>query len=494
MRSISIASLLGGVAMICLAGTAASAATAPHQGSASDDGTTTAAPSGAGSASGTIETVIVTAEKRSEDSQKVPVALTAVDGNMLDSQGIHGFEDLSMRIPSLRFGSGVTGGENVITLRGLGSQNTTPGGDSPVAYNVNGVDAATDDGDRPGILRRAAGRGAARAAGHALRPQLGRRLRQRDHRTAERRVRRLGSTRCSATTPPASSAAGSTARSSTAAASRSMGALTAVSAEHSPIRDRISRPSPARPTIRTARTTGWCAGNCISSSRQKPTCCCSPTTATATTLPRPTPPGGKRPRATSPRRSGSRSVRACDFSTAAKFNPRVFCHDAPETATNTTQLYSATLNWELPWADFTSVTAYERGSVAQVSDGDGSNLPIAIGAPWTMNNPQFSQEFRLASRDSASPIRWLAGFIYFYVQRLRGLRLHRHRLQRHLPAARRFRRVHLPQPRLHQDLVLAPFGQMDFDLAKTHARRAADLHARASLQPGPEVRLQLPEL
>jgi len=33
----------------------------------------------------------------------------------------------------------VTGGENVITLRGIGSQNTTSGGDSPVAYNVDGV-------------------------------------------------------------------------------------------------------------------------------------------------------------------------------------------------------------------------------------------------------------------------------------------------------------------------------------------------------------------
>jgi len=87
----------------------------------------------------TVETVIVTAEKRSENSQRVPVALTALDGSTLNQQGIIGFADLAQRVPDLRFGNGVTGGENVITMRGVGSQNTTPGGDSPVSYSVDGV-------------------------------------------------------------------------------------------------------------------------------------------------------------------------------------------------------------------------------------------------------------------------------------------------------------------------------------------------------------------
>ncbi len=133
MRFSSTASLLSGAAMICLLGAPglAAAATQDHgAGTANDTGAVQAAPAGAGSDSGTIETVVVTAEKRAEDSQHVPIALTAIAGNMLDSQGIHEFEDLSMRVPSLRFGSGVTGGENVITMRGLGSQNTTPGGES----------------------------------------------------------------------------------------------------------------------------------------------------------------------------------------------------------------------------------------------------------------------------------------------------------------------------------------------------------------------------
>ncbi len=83
--------------------------------------------------------IVVTAERRAEDVQRVPIAITALEGSALDSQGITGFKELSTRVPSLRFGAGVTGGENVITMRGLGSQNTTPGGDSPVAYNIDGV-------------------------------------------------------------------------------------------------------------------------------------------------------------------------------------------------------------------------------------------------------------------------------------------------------------------------------------------------------------------
>lgn len=90
-------------------------------------------------AANTIEELIVTAQKREESAQEVPIALTALSGESLERQGVIGFQDLSTRVPSLRFGSGVTGGENVITLRGIGSQNTTSGGDSPVAYNLDGV-------------------------------------------------------------------------------------------------------------------------------------------------------------------------------------------------------------------------------------------------------------------------------------------------------------------------------------------------------------------
>src|SRR4029453_15397162 len=95
-----------------------------------------------------VQELIVTAQKREEQAQDVPIALTALSGEQLERRGVDGFQDLSTRVPSLRFGSGVTGGEHVITLRGIGSQNTTSGGDSPLAYNLHRVyPAGTPPGD-----------------------------------------------------------------------------------------------------------------------------------------------------------------------------------------------------------------------------------------------------------------------------------------------------------------------------------------------------------
>src|SRR5512143_2784708 len=140
------ASLKSGAALLCFLGmvqsahaadaTSSDAAAKPVRVAAVSVPTARTAAAGAPNV---IETVTVTAEKRESTAQKVAIPLSAVDGNMLDQMGIVGFKELGMRVPSLRFGAGVTGGENVITMRGLGSQNTTPGGDSPVAYSVDGV-------------------------------------------------------------------------------------------------------------------------------------------------------------------------------------------------------------------------------------------------------------------------------------------------------------------------------------------------------------------
>ena len=86
-----------------------------------------------------IEKVVVTAQKRSEDVQKVPISMKALTGNQLDERGVDGFSALQTQVPSLTFGGQVTGGENAITLRGVGSENVTGGGDPGVAYHADGV-------------------------------------------------------------------------------------------------------------------------------------------------------------------------------------------------------------------------------------------------------------------------------------------------------------------------------------------------------------------
>ena len=50
-----------------------------------------------------IEEVIVTAQRASESIQKVPIAVTALSGDMLDDRQIIGAPDLQMNAPNVSF-------------------------------------------------------------------------------------------------------------------------------------------------------------------------------------------------------------------------------------------------------------------------------------------------------------------------------------------------------------------------------------------------------
>jgi iron complex outermembrane receptor protein len=110
----------------------------------------------------TIETVIVTAEKRSGDLQKVPVAVTAIAGAALDKSNIFDLAGLNGTVPGLSIAK--SGGfERIVTIRGVGSETpensyaTQPG----VALHVDGVyiansislDQSLFDLDRIEVLR-----------------------------------------------------------------------------------------------------------------------------------------------------------------------------------------------------------------------------------------------------------------------------------------------------------------------------------------------------
>lgn len=75
---------------------------------------------------------------------------------------------------------------------------------------------------------------------------------------------------------------------------------------------------------------------------------------------------------------------------------------------------SAHLHWDQPYGQWTSVTAY-RTTDYQFSD----ELVPALGAPYFINNEadekqrQFSQEIRLANAAGASPLKWTLGLYYF---------------------------------------------------------------------------------
>ncbi|MFU7528069.1 TonB-dependent receptor [Qipengyuania sp. ASV99] len=77
----------------------------------------------AGQRSGGVGSIVVTAQRRSEDLQDVPVSVAAINAEQLDELNIDTFEDYLEQIPSVTAG-GSGPGQSTIYIRGLAS--TTP--------------------------------------------------------------------------------------------------------------------------------------------------------------------------------------------------------------------------------------------------------------------------------------------------------------------------------------------------------------------------------
>lgn len=68
-----------------------------------------------------IEEVIVTAQKRTENLQEVPIAITAISGEVLREDTISSLHDISEKIPNLVF-SAFSPGQPEIAIRGIGTK------------------------------------------------------------------------------------------------------------------------------------------------------------------------------------------------------------------------------------------------------------------------------------------------------------------------------------------------------------------------------------
>ena len=84
-----------------------------------------------------LETIVVTAQKRGEDLQHVPIAITSVNSAELSTRGIGNVGDLTAAVPSLSFTE--TSGHAQPALRGVGTTIVGGGLESPVAFYVDGV-------------------------------------------------------------------------------------------------------------------------------------------------------------------------------------------------------------------------------------------------------------------------------------------------------------------------------------------------------------------
>ncbi len=109
---------------------------------------------GAAQAQVVLEEIIVTATKRSESLQTVPLSITAVSGQELEARGVVEFFDYATSIPNLSFGAatdGVLAGRS-ISIRGIAGLNTTGVyiDDTPISESI---DPRILDLDRIEVLR-----------------------------------------------------------------------------------------------------------------------------------------------------------------------------------------------------------------------------------------------------------------------------------------------------------------------------------------------------
>jgi iron complex outermembrane receptor protein len=98
------------------------------------------APAGAPDTTSTVgvNDIIVTAQKREENLQSVPIAVTAFSGDALVDRGVTDVQSLSRLVPNMGF-SGVYS-QVRITLRGLSFNDlAAQGGEARVAYHVDGA-------------------------------------------------------------------------------------------------------------------------------------------------------------------------------------------------------------------------------------------------------------------------------------------------------------------------------------------------------------------
>jgi len=111
--------------LMCACGVAALAPQAAHAADNADEGK--------------VEEVIVTAQKREERLQDVPIAITAISGATVQKSGLSSFYDLGQYVPS--FTADMYGDARAarMTLRGVASVQDNPGKQSSVGVFIDGV-------------------------------------------------------------------------------------------------------------------------------------------------------------------------------------------------------------------------------------------------------------------------------------------------------------------------------------------------------------------
>jgi iron complex outermembrane recepter protein len=96
-------------------------------------------PSGGSRAAPVLEELIVTAQKRAEKAQDVPIAMSVLDAAAIENKRITSIGDLQRFVPSFSFEGPGEKGFGLPRIRGVQGGDKAPGYDQPVAVFIDGV-------------------------------------------------------------------------------------------------------------------------------------------------------------------------------------------------------------------------------------------------------------------------------------------------------------------------------------------------------------------
>ena len=80
-----------------------------------------------------LEEITVVAQRRAENLQDVPIAISALSEAAIERADIHDLTDIATRVPSLTY-SPFSPGQNIIALRGVSSNDDGAGTDNSVCH------------------------------------------------------------------------------------------------------------------------------------------------------------------------------------------------------------------------------------------------------------------------------------------------------------------------------------------------------------------------
>jgi iron complex outermembrane receptor protein len=88
---------------------------------------------------GGIMDIVVTARKREESTQDVPVSVSVIDATTLQNRNVTSLENVAAISPQFTIGRAPSGSGATLVLRGVGSNSTSIGLEQSVAVVVDGV-------------------------------------------------------------------------------------------------------------------------------------------------------------------------------------------------------------------------------------------------------------------------------------------------------------------------------------------------------------------